>query len=53
MAKLIVEIPESLHKSLKRIALEKSTSMKKITTELLQQLVDREKRPEENTPTKK
>lgn len=51
MAKLNVEISDSLHKALKRISVDKSTPMKKIITELIQRFVS--KKQKEPTVQKK
>jgi len=44
MAKLNVEISDSLHKALKRISVDKSTPMKKIITELIQRFVSKKQK---------
>jgi len=42
MAKLNIEIPDSLHKALKLMAAEKETTIKKILTDLLKHYVAKE-----------
>jgi len=49
MAKLNVEIPDSLHKALKRISVDKSTPMKRILTDLIKGFIGKE----EKDPPKK
>ena len=44
MAKLNVEISDSLHKALKRISVDKSTPMKKILTDLIEHFVSEEQK---------
>jgi hypothetical protein len=44
MAKLNVEISDSLHKALKRISVDKSTPMKKIITDLIQHFVSKKQK---------
>jgi predicted transcriptional regulator len=42
MAKLNIEIPDSLHRALKRLAVDRSTSMRTILIELIAKFVSKE-----------